>query len=559
MKKIYALTLGLEYMKDLKREFKGYDGAAFSQDLMAGTTVAAVALPLALAFGVGSGASAAAGLVTAVLGGLVISSFSGASYQISGPTGAMMAILLSIVAKEGLTGVLVAGFLAGILLVLAGLFRLGRIISFVPSSVITGFTSGIAAVIALGQLDHFFGIKSEGDLALLKVASYFQTVAVPDVKTTAIGLGVILLMIAWPKKWNAVFPSSLMALAVVLAFQAVFHWDVPVVGEIPRTLFLADRLTIGDLNPMTWPNYIMPAISIALLSMVESLLCEASAEKMTAERLRSNRELVAQGLGNLVIPFFGGIPATAAIARTSVAIKSGRRTRLTGIIHSIILLLSMFILTPVMSGIPLSALAGILMVTAWRMNDWSNIRFIFSHRFKSGIAKFSITLAATVLLDLTQAIIIGVVFSLVLIVARMSQLEINIADVDNARLKEIGMGLDRVPDINEVRVVYITGTLFFGVVDRLKDKLLTMSHSDVIILSMRGVPVIDLSGVQALMELAEELEGEGTQLSVSSVQPAVKRYLERSGFLDIIGRDHLYPSAEQAILRSVDDKARVVD
>lgn len=559
MKKIYALTLGLEYMKDLKREFKGYDGAAFSQDLMAGTTVAAVALPLALAFGVGAGASAAAGLVTAVLGGLVISSFSGASYQISGPTGAMMAILLSIVAKEGLTGVLVAGFLAGILLVLAGLFRLGRIISFVPSSVITGFTSGIAAVIALGQLDHFFGIKSEGDLALLKVASYFQTGAVPDVKTTAIGLGVILLMIAWPKKWNAVFPSSLMALAVVLAFQAIFHWDVPVVGEIPRTLFLADRLTIGDLNPMTWPNYIMPAISIALLSMVESLLCGASAEKMTAERLRSNRELVAQGLGNLVIPFFGGIPATAAIARTSVAIKSGCRTRLTGIIHSIILLLSMFILTPVMSAIPLSALAGVLMVTAWRMNDWSNIRFIFSHRFKSGIAKFGITLAATVLLDLTQAIIIGVIFSLVLIVARMSQLEINIADVDNARLKEIGMGLDRVPDINEVRVVYITGTLFFGVVDRLKDKLLTMPHSDVIILSMRGVPVIDLSGVQALMELAEELEGEGTQLSVSSVQPAVKRYLERSGFLDIIGRDHLYPSAEQAILRSVDDKARVVD
>ncbi|MDU7245129.1 MAG: SulP family inorganic anion transporter [Clostridiales bacterium] len=279
MKKIYALTLGLEYMKDLKREFKGYDGAAFSQDLMAGTTVAAVALPLALAFGVGAGASAAAGLVTAVLGGLVISSFSGASYQISGPTGAMMAILLSLVAKEGLTGVLVAGFLAGILLVLAGLFRLGRIISFVPSSVITGFTSGIAAVIALGQLDHFFGIKSEGDLALLKLASYFQTGAVPDVKTTAIGLGVILLMIAWPKKWNAVFPSSLMALAVVLAFQAVFHWDVPVVGEIPRTLFLADRLTIGDLNPVTWPNYIMPAISIALLSMVESLLCGASAEK----------------------------------------------------------------------------------------------------------------------------------------------------------------------------------------------------------------------------------------------------------------------------------------
>lgn len=559
MRVFYAWTLCREYVQDLSREFRGYGGAAFSQDVMAGITVAAVALPLALAFGVGAGASAAAGLVTAVIGGLVISSLSGASYQISGPTGAMMAILLSLVANEGLKGVLVAGFLAGILLVLAGLFRLGRIIAFVPSSVITGFTSGIAAVIALGQLDNFFGIQSEGNLALLKVVSYVQTGAIPDVQTTAIGLGVILLMVAWPKKWNAVLPSSLIALVAVLAFQGIFHWEVPVVGEIPRTLLLEDRLTLGDLNPMAWPHYLMPALSIALLCMVESLLCGASAEKMTDERLKSNRELVAQGIGNLLIPFFGGIPATAAIARTSVAIKSGCRTRLTGIIHSIILLLSMFILTPVMSAIPLSALAGVLMVTAWRMNDWANIRFIFSHRFKSGIAKFTITLAATVLLDLTQAIIIGVVLSLVLIVARMSRLEINIADVDNARLKEIGMGLDRVPDINEVRVVYITGTLFFGVVDRLKDKLRTMPHSDVIILSMRGVPVIDLSGVQALMELAEELQGEGTQLSVSSVQPAVMRYLERSGFLDIIGRDHLYPSAEQAILRSVDDKAPLAD
>ncbi len=543
-----------DYAADLRKEFKGYNTSKFSKDVMAGITVAAVALPLALAFGVGSGATAAAGMVTAVIGGVLIGAFSGASFQISGPTGAMMAILLTLSVKEGMAGILVAGFLSGLILVIAGLFKLGRIIYFIPSSVITGFTSGIAVIIALGQLDNFFGVTSEGDLAIVKVMSYVTNGFAPDLQTVFFGVLVIAIMIVWPERWSAMVPSSLVGLAVALILNAFLHWDVAMVGEIPRTLILPERLSFTDLRDVSLSASAMSAFSIAALAMIESLLCGASAGKLKNERLNGDRELVAQGLGNIVIPFFGGVPATAAIARTSVAIKSGCETRLAGMLHGVVLLLSMFVLAPVMSAIPLSALAGVLMVTAWRMNDWANINYIFEHRFKSGMAKYFITLAATVVFDLTQAIIIGVLFSTILIVVKLTDVDVNISRVENTRLKEIGMGLDHVPEEDEVRVVYLTGTIFFGVVDKVKQRLLTLSHSDVIILSMRGVPVIDLSGVQAFTELAKELEENDTKILLTSVQPKVMRYFERGGFIDLIGRENVYPSAELAIVSCVGEE-----
>lgn len=543
-----------EYLRDLKKEFRGYNAARFSKDLMAGITVAAVALPLALAFGVGSGASAAAGMVTAVIAGILIGSLSGASFQISGPTGAMMAILLTLVAKEGLTGMLAAGFLAGLMLVLAGFLRLGQMIYFIPSSVITGFTSGIALIIALGQLDSFFGVTSQGDLAILKLLSYVRDGFHPDPHTVAIGLFVIALMVLWPKSWGRYVPASLVSLIAVLVLNLFLGWEVATVGEIPRTLFLDERLHLADLADINWRHTMMPALSIAALAMIESLLCGASAGKLKDERLRGDRELVAQGIGNIVIPFFGGVPATAAIARTSVVIRSGGVTRVAGIVHALVLLASMFILTPVMAAIPLSALAGVLIVTAWRMNDWANIHFIFEHRFKSGMAKYLITMAATVLLDLTQAIIVGVLVSVVIIVARMTDVDINVSRVDNARLKEIGMGLDadHVPAPSEVRVVYLTGTIFFGVADKLRARLLALDHTDALILSMRGVPTIDLSGTQAFIEVTKALNAADTKIILTSVQPAVMRYFERSGYIDLIGRDNVYTSAEMAILACVD-------
>lgn len=541
------MNLFKNYMNDIKAEFRGYNGKRFSKDLMAGITVAAVALPLALAFGVSSGATAAAGLITAIIGGVVISIFSGASFQISGPTGAMTAILVTLASKYGMQGILTACFMAGVILIAAGILKLGRIIYYIPSSVITGFTSGIAIIIALGQLDNFFGVTSEGDLAIMKVVSYFTIGFSPNFAAMGIGLAVIIIMLIWPKKLNEKLPSSLAALIIILIANHFMHLDVAVVGEVPQTLFLDERLSPGSLDMSQFWDLFVPAFSIAALGMIESLLCGASAGKMKKEELNADRELIAQGIGNIVIPIFGGVPATAAIARTSVAIKAGCETRLTGVIHAAILLLSMFVLAPVMSAIPLSALAGVLIVTAWRMNDWANIHFIFDHKFKSGICKFLITMCATVVLDLTQAIIIGVAFSIILILFKLTDIDITVSEIDKERLEEISIDLPKVS--GKVRVAYLTGAIFFAVVDKLVKKLSEQEGvTEGLILSMRGVPVIDLSGIQGLIELVRELESHGTEVYLTSVQPKVLEEMRRGGLIDIIGEEYVFQSAEKAIL-----------
>ena len=535
-----------DYVSDLREEFSGYNGKKLSKDLMSGITVAAVALPLALAFGVSSGATAAAGLVTAIIGGVIISIFSGASFQISGPTGAMTAILVTLASKYGMQGILTACFIAGIILVIAGILRLGRVIYYIPSSVITGFTSGIALIIALGQLDNFFGVTSSGDLAITKVLSYFTNGFDPNWEAVAIGAAVMLIMIVWPKKLNDKIPSSLAALVIVLIVCHFLNPDVETVGQIPKSLFLDERLSLRGMNMAQFWDLFVPALSIAALGMIESLLCGASAGKMKKEELNADRELVAQGIGNMIIPIFGGIPATAAIARTSVAIRSGCQTRITGIFHAVILLLSMFVLSPVMSEVPLSALAGILIITAWRMNDWKNIHFIFDHKFKSGMLKFFITMIATVVLDLTQAIIIGVAFSSFLIIVKLTDIDISVSEIDKDRLEEVGVHLPRIS--NKVRIAYLTGTIFFAVVDKLVKQLRKQDSAEALILSMRGVPMIDLSGIEAMIDLVRELEANGTEVYLTSVQPKVLEEMRRGGLIDLIGEEYVFQSAEQAIV-----------
>jgi len=351
---------------------------------MAGLTVAAVALPLALAFGVSSGADAASGLITAIIAGIFIGVLSGASYQISGPTGAMSAILISLSVKFGIQGVLVAGFISGVILLVMAILKVGKLVSYIPAPVITGFTSGIAIIIALGQIDNFFGTKSEGENAIEKLVSYGKLGFSPNWWAVGLGLLVVVIMIIYPKKWTAYFPSSLFALIVVTAVNFIVSPDVVEVGKIPQTLITKDSLilNIGGIDFGNLKNLIMPAFSIALLGMIESLLCGAAAGKMKNEKIDSTRELVAQGVGNMIIPMFGGVPATAAIARTSVVIKSGGQTRIASVIHSLTLILSMFLLGGVMSRIPLCALAGVLMVTAFRMNEWESIKQIFSKKLK---------------------------------------------------------------------------------------------------------------------------------------------------------------------------------
>ena len=499
------------YFSMLRSEFSGYNLKAFSSDLMAGLTVTAVALPLALAFGVSCGADAAAGLITAILAGLVIGALSGASFQISGPTGAMSAVLVTIIAKFGLDGVFAVSFFAAILILLCALFKLGRFVSLIPRPVITGFTSGIALIIALGQIDNFFGTHSVGEDAIAKLGSFLTGKAgTIDWKALVIGLIVVAVMIAWPKKWNARGPSSLVGIIVATVVSTLAGFDIATVGEIPRKLFLESRLSFASIEWARILEYLSPAISIAALAMIESLLCGASASRMKNEPFDADQELVAQGIGNLIIPFFGGVPATAAIARTSVAIKSGAVTRVCGIIHALGLLASMFLLGPIMAKLPLSALAGVLMVTAWRMNEWHDIKTFFRRKNASAIAKFLITMIATVLFDLTVAILIGIGFSCLLFVIKCAHIELT------ERKSEDG-----------TPVITVTGALFFGNIGKFRKRLGEMTEGkDAFILSLAGVTAIDTTAVSSL----EELCGERSVI-IDNAIPKIAAQLSKAGLI----------------------------
>ncbi len=527
------------FITDLRREFHGYNGSKLLKDVMAGLTVCAVALPLALAFGVSSGATAAAGIVTAIIAGIVIGFFSGASFQISGPTGAMSAVLVSIVAVYGIQGMLVACFAAGVLLLAAGIFKLGRLISFIPSPVVMGFTSGIAVVIALGQVDNFFGTHSEGLTQVEKLLSYGKLGFKPDLNSVIIGAVVIAVMLIWPKKWNARVPSSLVGLIVATAVSVIFKMELAVVGDIPKTLLLDDRLNFGSINADMLKGLVSPIITITALAMIESLMCGASASRMKNEPFDANRELVAQGIGNIVIPILGGVPATAAIARTSVAIKSGEQTRLCGIFHSVFLLASMFLLGGVMAMLPLSALAGILMMTAWRMNEWAEIKYIFSHKFKGAISQFLITMIATVVFDLMVAIIIGVVYSAILFMVSSSKINVNFSEFDPDRA---GMTASEC----KIQVAYVTGALFFGATDSFCRAFENLPDCKNLVISMRGVSGADVSGAKAMTELCERLHEKGIAVSFCGVQGGVKRYLDRAGLTEMLGEESFYWSADKA-------------
>lgn len=533
------------YIKDIKNEFKGYDLLNFKQDLMAGITVTAVALPLALAFGVSSGATAAAGLITAILAGVVIGALSGGSFQISGPTGAMSAILVALFQKYGLEGVWIAGALAGLILILAGILKLGKVVSYIPTPVVTGFTSGIALIIAIGQLDNFFGVSTKSsESAAIKVLNFFSTPLNPNWYALSIGILVVVIMLIWPKKLNNIIPSSLIGLIIALSINMIFKLPVDIIGDIPQKLILDDRLSISSFNLDILKSVLVPAISIAALAMIESLLCGEVGKKMKGDTFDTNRELIAQGIGNFIIPFFGGVPATAAIARTSVAIKSGARTRLVSMFHAVFLMLSMFLLAPIMSNIPLAALAGVLMVTAWRMNEWENIKYIFSKRFKGAILKFLITMFATVALDLTQAILIGVIFSSLLFIVKISNMDISISEVDEKRLDRAVL---KGNNLNNIKVVYFTGPLFFATAEKFKNEVLSIKDAKVIILSMRGVPLIDTSALQALSEMIEEVENRNCKIMLCGLQQPVKELIDKSGFAEKLGSNMIFWSADQAI------------
>jgi len=531
----------------LRHEFAGYNLAVFRRDLLAGITVGAVALPLALAFGVASGADAAAGLVTAILAGLIIGALGGAAYQISGPTGAMAAILIAIAGQYGLVGVWLACVMAGLMLVLLGLFRLGRYIQFIPSPVITGFTGGIAIIIAVGQLDNVLGVTTApAENALAKLWGYLSSPPTPDWRAVTLAAIVIATMLVLPRFLKAI-PASLVGIVLASVIAALASWQVSLIGAIPRTILLDSRLTLATIPWGDLDGLLLPAVSIAALGAIESLLCGSVGATMTGKPFDSNQELVAQGLGNMLLPFFGGVPATAAIARTSVAIKSGAATRLTSIIHALVLLLSALALAPLIGRIPLAALGGVLLVTAWRMNEWESIHFYWHTRLGHALAAMFVTMLATAALDLTQAIIIGVTISAIIYI-RQSAMSTAVASepVDEAKLQAQGYDLQSLSP--STRVYYLTGPIFFGSVHTVLAAFKGAEHYSTWIISMRGVPLIDSMGAKALQELVDEQHARGGLVAFAGLQPGVRHMAERTGLVRLVGAERIYWGAAEAIV-----------
>jgi len=531
----------------LQHEFRGYGRASLQRDIIAGLTVGTVALPLALAFGVAGGATAAAGMVTAIVGGALIALLGGTSFQVSGPTGAMSAVLIVLAQRYGLSGIWVAGMLAGVMLILLGIFRLGRYIAFIPSPVITGFTSGIALIIALGQIDNVLGVAPRPGEAAIDRLWHLLTEPPPlDWHAMVIAAIVIMTMLILPRIRRDI-PASLIGIIAATAVTVAAGWQVARIGTIPQTIILDERLTFATIPWAALRDVLPAAVSIAALGAIESLLCGAVGSTMTGAPMDSNQELIAQGVGNLVLPFVGGVPATAAIARTSVAIKSGGVTRITSIVHAALLFVSVIAIGPWISQIPLAALGGVLLVTAWRMNEWDSIMFFARRRIGHALAGMLVTMLATVALDLTQAILIGLAISAVMYVRQSAgSVDVRREGIDLARMQAQGHQLEIAhPDVH---VYYLTGPIFFGSVHAVLEAFTDADAYRVLVISMRGVPMVDVMGAQALTQIVERQQRRGGLVFFSGVQPAVRQQFERTGLLALIGEDRVVWSADRAIM-----------
>ena len=530
------------YAKIFRNEFKGYNSKYFINDLTAGITVGAVALPLALAFGAASvdqdhlATGIAGGLITAIIAGIISGLLGGGSFQISGPTGAMAVILGTIVSGEyGLQGMFMATFISGIVLLVAGLLRFGRFVQFIPKPVVTGFTSGIALVIAIGQLGNAFGVNAAGEGTVGKVMAFASNVKDMSLPTAAVAAVVVIIMAVYPAKLSKYVPSSLVAIIIATAAVRIIGLDVKTIGSIPSSLINSEVLNIGAVDAAMITSIAKYAVTIALLGMIESLLCGTAAASMKKEKFDSNVELIAQGLANMAVPFAGGVPSTAAIARTSVAIKSGCRTRLTAVFQSLFLILCMFVLSPLIGMVPYSALAGVLFVTAFKMNDVKTIKGYFKHGLKDAIVLCFVTMAATVVLDLTYAIVIGVALSMILTISKLADINVKVEE-------------ETLIDNRDAAIVYSVGAYFFANGKQLKKAIEKCGkHYDTYILSFRGVVFVDVSAETEFVEAIEYIRSIGSDFCFVGMNAEINSSLEKIGFQEQVGREHFYTNLEEYV------------
>ncbi|MCH7321153.1 sulfate permease [Solibacillus sp. MA9] len=538
--------------------FEGYTFAHFKKDLISGTIVGIIAIPLAMSFAIASGVKPEYGIYTAIIAGILISLLGGSKYQIGGPTGAFVPVLLGIVLVYGYENLLIAGLMAGVMLVLMGVFKLGTLIKFIPRPVTVGFTAGIAVIIFTGQVGNFFGLSNmqqheKFHMNVLEIASNMSTFNYYSVLVGGISLALILLTPRLlPKVPGALVGIIVSTIIAVLFLQGQVATIGSTYGEIPNTLphFQIPEITFERIYLL-----IGPAFVIAMLGGIESLLSAVVADGMTNSKHNSNRELIGQGVANIVTPLFGGIPATGAIARTATNIKTGATSPMSGIIHGVFVLLTLVLLAPLAVHIPLASLAPVLMMVAWNMSERHH--FLHIVKLKSGDSLvLIITFLLTVFTSLTFAVQVGLILAVILFAKRMSDMLTVTKVLPN--LEERGGKLQSqmvsdTHDCPQISVYTIDGPLFFGAAQTFEQSILNTLHyrPAVFIMRLGKVPYIDSTGEEYFRSIVRDFQNNGGMILVSGVQPSLQIMLERNGLLELIGAHHFYASTGEAISEAI--------
>ena len=545
--------MNIPFRPRLVDALKGYSAKDLAPDLIAGLTVGIVALPLAMAFAIASGVKPEAGIFTAVIAGFIVSALGGTKVSIGGPTGAFIVILYGIGAKYGFDNLLICTIMAGGLLVTMGVARMGTMIKFIPYPVTMGFTSGIAVLIFSTQIKDFFGLQvekvpSEFVEKMRVLIEHLGTVQWPTAALAAASLAIILF---WPRKWQRRVPGSIAAL--VLGTAAVVWFNLPVETIGSKFGGIPQGLPHPHLPVLAWDNIqhlFQPAMTIALLAAIESLLCAVVADGMVDDRHDANQELIAQGLANIVCPLFGGIAATGAIARTATSIKSGARTPVAGIVHAVTLLAIILVASPLAKFIPLAALSAVLVNVAIHMGEWHN----FSRLRKWPICDTAVFLSAfalTVAVDLTVAVEIGMVLAAILFIKRSSETT-QIMAVDESTETEGSQHSLVGKEVPAGVMIYrMMGAFFFGAVDKLETMLKREKRDpEVLILRMRKVVAMDATGLNALEDLYEKLHRKGRHLVLSAPHTNPLMVMEKAGFIERLGRENVCPHIDAALARA---------
>lgn len=541
------------FIPKLLTTLKNYSRDQFYKDFISGIVVGIVALPLCIAFAIASGVSPEKGLITGVIGGFLISFLGGSRVQIGGPTGAFIVIVYGIVQQYGIDGLIYATFLAGIILVIMGLARMGSVIKFIPHPLIVGFTSGIAIIIFSSQMKDFFGL-SMGDVPadfILKWKEYFLNFGSLNLLAVSIAISTVIISVLFTRVSTKI-PGSLVAIFLSTIAVQYFHLNVETIGsKFGQISSSFPSPHLPEFNLPMIRQLILPAFTIALLGGIESLLSAVVSDGMIGGNHKSNVELVGQGVANIFSSLFGGIPATGALARTATNVKSGGRTPIAGIVHSLVLLLIMLVVGKWATLIPLSCLAGILVVVAYNMSEWQSFIAVLRTSRSDG-AVLLCTFILTVFVDLTIAIEIGMVLAAFLFMRKMTQIS-NVSNIThNVNDEEVDVkSISNYIVPKGIEVFEVSGPMFFGAAYKFKEAMKRVeSPSKILIIRMRFVPVIDSTGLHTLLEVFLQAKKQGTQLILSGVQPNLYNEFEKSNLLPIVGKENIFPDFDQALLRA---------